>query len=445
MNAPVAYFVIDDENTILNFNHRAVELFKTIKKNMLLTPLISRESQDDFYFHMKELKETSNTVINYIDFIVDDKSRHMKLISTPGLSDDQHTYHLSLIDQTVEKEYEMRINFLSFHDQLTGLYNRRYFIEEAERLDKEEHLPLGFIMADLNGLKLMNDAFGHQSGDELLIMTSQMLKVRCGKKGVVARLGGDEFAVLLPNIDEDDLKLMIRDLESDTKNLSLNDLELSVALGYSIKTHISQSFEALMKTAEDSMYHKKLYMSKNQHQEIIKFIINTLNEKYPNEEEHSERVTEYLVKFGKVYGLEEVELLLLKTAGLLHDIGKIALDHSILNLNRSLTDKERKEVQKHPEIGYRILKGGQIFTEVLDIVLTHHERFDGNGYPRGLRGDEIPIEARMLTICDAYDAMISERPYRLKLSKETAILELRSNANSQFDSNLVELFINKVI
>ena len=193
------------------------------------------------------------------------------------------------------------------------------------------------------------------------------------------------------------------------------------------------------------MYKKKLFESPSMRGETITAIINTLHEKNKREEQHSHRVSELCRSMGEAIGLPEHEVKELTSVGLLHDIGEIAIDENVLNKLGKLTDDEWKEIKRHPEIGYRILKAVNDMSDMANYVLYHHERWDGKGYPKNLKGEEIPFVSRIITITDAYDAMTSERSYRSALPDEVVIKELRTNAGIQFDPELVGIFIEKVL
>ncbi len=167
--------------------------------------------------------------------------------------------------------------------------------------------------------------------------------------------------------------------------------------------------------------------------------------KNKREEEHSHRVSMLCQDMGHALGLTEGDTEELKTIGLLHDIGKIAIEENILNKREELTEDEWQEIKRHPEIGYRILNTVNDMLEIAEYVLYHHERWDGKGYPKGLKGEEIPLQSRIITIADAYDAMTSQRSYRNALQEETAIEELKINSGTQFDPELVRIFIEKVL
>lgn len=338
-----------------------------------------------------------------------------------------------------------QVEYLSYHDQLTGLYNRRFFEEELKRLDIQRNLPITIVMADVNGLKLTNDAFGHTIGDELLNKVAEVIKSACRADDIIARLGGDEFVILLPKTDRYEAEQIVRRIKSLCLKEKVSFLDLSVSFGWETKTQEDEEIHEILKKAEDYMYKKKLFESPSTRGKTIEVIIHTLYEKNKTEEQHSHQVANLCKSIGKALQLSEGEINELETVGLLHDIGKIAIEESILNKLNKLTDEEWAEIKRHSEIGYRILSSVNEMAEMAEYVLTHHERFDGNGYPKGLKGKEIPLQARIIAIADAYDAMTSKRSYRDTLTKEAAVEELKNNAGTQFDPELVKIFIEQVV
>jgi len=348
-------------------------------------------------------------------------------------------------DFTEKKKSQDEITYLSFHDHLTDLYNRRFFEAEMERLDTERNLPITIIMGDVNGLKLINDSFGHSVGDELLIRIAKKLKKSFRADDIIARVGGDEYAILLTKTDGSEAqKLIVRMIES-LKKEKVRDLEVSISFGLATKTDLSQTTDLVMKKAEDHMYNNKLFEGPSARGRVIEGIVATLNAKCPREKAHSERVSELCVAMGKELKFEGVEIKTLKVFGLLHDIGKIAIIDDILNKANGLTDQEYKEIMRHSEIGFRILSTANDMSEIANYVLSHHERWDGKGYPKGLAGEAIPLPSRICAIADAYDAMTSDRSYRPAMTHEFAVEELQKNAGIQFDTELVDIFLKKVL
>lgn len=350
-----------------------------------------------------------------------------------------------LRDVTRRKKLEHSLEYLSYNDQLTGVKNRRFYEEELRRLDVKENLPLTIIMGDVNGLKLINDSFGHAAGDELIRKVAEIIKKGCRTEDIVARIGGDEFVILLSKTEDNEIEEIIANINKLTQKEKVQNIEISISFGYETKRYEDEDINEVFRKAEDYMYKRKLFESSCMRGKTINTIMNTLNEKNKREEQHSVRVSQLCKSMGESLGLNERKIYDLKTAGLLHDIGKIAIEENILNKPGRLTEDEFKEIKRHPEIGYRILSTVNEMSEIAEYILLHHEMWNGNGYPKGLKGENIPIESRIIAIVDAYDAMISERSYRNALSEEFAIEELRRNSGIQFDEELVRVFIEKVL
>jgi len=343
------------------------------------------------------------------------------------------------------KQINAELKYLSEHDQLTGLYNRRFFEEELIELDAPENLPMAVIIGDINGVRLINDSFGHPVGDMVIKKVAEVILNAAEKQDVVCRLAGDEFIILSPRTNLEEAEERIRALKAAFVGVKVGLLDLSVSFGFEIKNSQEESIDEVIKNAEDFMYRKKLYDSPSMRGKTITTIVATLHEKNTREEQHSRRVSMLCEKMGLALGMNEDKTKELKAVGLLHDIGKIGIDEQILNKQGKLTNKEWEEIKKHPEIGYRILSTVNELSEMAEFVLAHHERWDGKGYPKGLRGEEIPLESRIIGLADAYDAMISERSYRKALTKEEAIQELRDNAGTQFNADCVAIFIDQVL
>jgi diguanylate cyclase (GGDEF)-like protein len=296
-------------------------------------------------------------------------------------------------------------------------------------------------MMDLNGLKLSNDAFGHQKGDELLIKTAQVIKETCRQDEIVSRHGGDEFVILLPKTSEEEAEVLLKRIRQRAKEIKIDPIEISFSAGIATKNEETQDINKIFKYADDKMYRQKLYEDKDNSGNIINAIIKTLNEKNKREEEHSKRVSEIAGKIAESLGYTEEKIKEVKILGHLHDVGKVGIKESILNKDGKLTEEEWKIIKTHPEIGYRILSEINEFSELAGYVLAHHERYDGKGYPKGLPCDEVPQLSKIISVADAFDAMTSERTYKDKMTTEQAVEELKRNAGTQFDPEIVEAFI----
>lgn len=343
---------------------------------------------------------------------------------------------------TERKQTEERLKYLSFHDILTGVYNRSYFEEELKRLDVKRQLPLNIIMGDINGLKMVNDTLGHQAGDKLLIKAAGMLKKICRKEEIICRWGGDEFAILLPKTRKEYAERLcnrIRKACQETRGEEA--VPLSFALGFGTKEDADQAIELVLREAEDMMYQDKLLDSSKTRFSIVTFFQRALAKKSPETLEHGKRIHDLVVRIGDRIGLTTKEKDELDILAALHDIGQIAIPSDILVKPCYLTDEEWELMKKHPEIGDKIVRVVPGLVDIAEAILSHHEYWNGTGYPRGLKGDQIPLLARILAIADAYDVMTNGRPYKKAISHNEAVEEIKRCAGTQFDPCLAQQFI----
>jgi diguanylate cyclase (GGDEF)-like protein/PAS domain S-box-containing protein len=343
------------------------------------------------------------------------------------------------------KRAEREVLYLSYHDQLTGLYNRRYYEEELQRINFHRNLPLTLVIADVNGLKLTNDAFGHMAGDELLKQFTTIINRHLRAEDMAARIGGDEFVLLLPKMDTAEAETLVRRIKEEIQNARPEHAILSVSFGWATKNSVDENFAAIFIQAEDSMYHTKLIESMNMKNETIRLAMKKLYRKNVVEQHHAEQVARLCVEIGKAMNLSKEELRDLELLGRMHDIGKIGVQEDILKKKNKLSETEWLEVRRHPEIGYQILRSADEYVQIAESVLYHQERADGKGYPRGLKLDEIPLHARILAVAEAYDAMVYGDRYRDDSKENSAVNELIANAGTQFDREIVDIFIEKVL
>ncbi|OIQ60561.1 cyclic di-GMP phosphodiesterase response regulator RpfG [Moorella thermoacetica] len=348
------------------------------------------------------------------------------------------------LDISERKRYEEQLKFLSMHDSLTGLYKRAFFQEELRRLSGSREYPITILVADLDGLKLVNDTLGHAKGDELLQACAGVLKTSLRRSDIIARIGGDEFSALLPKTDEKigvDLNRRIR-ANVEAYNKEHPELPLHLSLGAATCRSAAESLEETFKKADDLMYRNKLLNGAGARNQIVGELLAALKEKDFITAGHAERLQELCRKTGEKMGLSPRQMADLALLAQVHDLGKVAIPDSVLFKKEPLTGEELEVIRQHPEKGYRIALSSPDLTGVADLILMHHERWDGKGYPRGIKGEAIPVECRILAIVDAFDAMTSERPYRKPMTREEALAELKRGAGSQFDPRLVEVFLS---
>ncbi len=363
--------------------------------------------------------------------------------AAPIKGEDGHTFGVVMVFRDVknEKAQQEKILFLSYHDALTGLYNRRFIESEIKRLEASNQLPISVIMGDVNGLKIANDVFSHEMGDKLLQKVSDSLKENCGENDIVSRWGGDEFLILRPLSTQEDSEQLIQRLQKSFAEKSEGTLQLSVSLGCAVKMNAEDQLPHVIQQAEEWMYHQKLLEGRSYRNTIISTLLATLYEKSMETEEHAQRLIEHCHSIGQELKFSDKAMNELSLLAVLHDIGKVGIHQSVLQKPGALTPAEWKEMKRHPEIGYRIAQNTPELSTVSEYILSHHERWDGHGYPSGLTGEEIPLNCRILAVVDAFDAMTNDRIYRKALSRENAIGELIHNSGTQFDPNIVDLFV----
>lgn len=350
-----------------------------------------------------------------------------------------------IFDINHQKLRELQIQYMNEHDFLTGLYNRQYFEKAKQEFDREEWLPLSIITIDINGVRIINDAFGHAAGDQLIVETARIINDCCRESDIAARVSGDEFSLLLPKTDNQTARKIADSIKNACDNfnkLAHNDiLRINISTGCSTKIFAMEDLDQIEKIAEEQMYNSKLLNRQSYHNAILSSIMATLYARSQETEAHSQRIAAISKMVGKHLNLTEDNLNDLELLAMLHDIGKVGIDDSILNKAGPLNEEEWAIMKKHPEIGYKIAMSTVGLESIAEFILCHHERWDGSGYPRGIRGDSIPLLSRILAVADAFDAMTEGRSYRQSLTKEAALEEIKRNAGTQFDPAIAEIFL----
>ncbi len=355
-------------------------------------------------------------------------------------------YHIAnIVDVTKERRKEKKLEYSSFHDSLTGIYNRAFFNEEIKRLSKSRLYPVSIIIGDINSLKLINDVFGHDKGDLLLKKTAKIIKKSCRNEDIVSRWGGDEFSIILPKTGKETAEKIILRIKELCKLETIKSLPISISLGSATFETEKQNIKNIIKEAEEKMYDAKLMESEHVTNLIIGEIEDLLISKNIESKKHINRLMEMAKKTASLINLKKSETDNLEFLCKFHDLGKITIPESIIMKADKLLDKEYKIIKKNPVAGSRIIESSPKIAHISELILSYHERWDGKGYPRGLKGKKIPFLSRLFSIINSYDTMTSHDVlYKEPKTKEEAIEELKSCAGTQFDPALVDEFIKAI-
>jgi diguanylate cyclase (GGDEF)-like protein/putative nucleotidyltransferase with HDIG domain len=354
------------------------------------------------------------------------------------------------------RDYQERLD-QAIRDPLTGVYNRRFLLEALQKdIDRtrRSNAPVSLVLFDLDDFKRINDRHGHGVGDDVLCRFASTAETMVRPMDSFARLGGEEFALLLPETNELDALLVAERVRAAIARHELAPgVCVRVSAGISSCPGDGRSVDALHKRADDALYWAKrngknicalaretaALETDDQREHAVAHLYSLVEmiDQRLRTSDHSENVANYAATLAKSFGLDTESIVRLRRAALLHDIGKVGVTSDILGKPEPLSPEEYAEIQRHPIIGAVILAHAGLHDEGL-WIRHHHERIDGHGYPSGLRGEEIPLESRILFVADAFEALTSDRPYRSGGTVASALEELRRCAGTQFDSDVVE-------
>jgi diguanylate cyclase (GGDEF)-like protein/PAS domain S-box-containing protein len=444
--APVGYLTLNEEGLIVLANSTASTLLGVACSSLLKTRFtnqILRDDQDIYLHHKKKLFESKTPQDCELRMIKSDGRAFWAHLQTTAVTDEagKPANRIVITDITERKKAEEELRHLSFHDQLTGLFNRHYLETEIKRLDTARQLPIGVIMADLNCLKLANDTYGHDTGDEMLIKAAFILKEVCREEDIIARWGGDEFVLLLPQTSDDTLTDIVKRIKNLCSETMVRDIPLSIAFGVAIKSEPAESLIEALRKAEDKMYRQKMVENKSTKNAVLGTLLDALAAKSFETKENTRKMQYLAFKIGEKYGLSDSELIRLNLLITLRDIGIINISEKLLAKNKPLTNDEWGILKKHPEIGYRMAMATEDFAHIAEDILAHHEWWNGNGYPRGLKNIGIPLLARIVAIVDAYEIMKNGRPYKTPMAEDEIIAELKRCSSTQFDPKLTDILL----
>lgn len=447
-NLPALIWVLDHGNKILYAN-KACEDFWS--KEKVIGCRLEEVFPSEVAAVLAESKERALNEDNqeHVEIVVRDSSgeeRYFEVVLSPVSGKGETEVSFNAFEVTRYKNQEAELFNISMHDSMTGLYNRAYFDEEMRRLNNERHYPISFVLFDVDGLKLINDILGHDKGDELLKKAAEIIKKPFRKSDVVARVGGDEFAVILPSTGDSTVQNIAKRLRNtvETYNLDNEGMPLSLSIGYATGEEPSIKLEDIFKKADSEMYDDKYKRAEVVKKEIFDSLLNLLAQKDFQNESQVKKLQRMVLLLGQAVGIPRHELKNILLLARVYDIGKINVDDEIIFKNGGLSPAEWEKMKKHPEIGYRIARNLPQTTDIAEYILQHHEWWNGSGYPQGLKGEDIHLYSRILSVVDAYEAMRNPRPFRPPLSHEEALSELKKHKGIQFDPRIVDIFATLV-
>ena len=372
--------------------------------------------------------------------------------------------------------YSASLQRLAITDGLTGLHNHRHF-QEILSHEVERGLRYGstftLLMMDLDFFKNVNDRLGHQRGDDVLRRVSEVITVAARSSDFVARYGGEEFVMILPETPSRQAEAVAQRVRQGVKRIVLevpNPPDLSISIGVADFPFCGKERESLIAAADAALMFAKrsgrdmvthfsavtpldfdsaaleglTFRLEGADLVTLEALAAAVDARDTFDRGHTARVVETVEKIIGPLGLDESDRDIVRAAARIYDVGKLVIPIEVLNRTDGLGDVEREAIRRHPDVGRSLLESTMKLAHLLPVVGHHHECWDGSGYPGGLKGEEIPLAARVIAICDAYQAMVSDRPYRKALSGEEVIAELRAGAGTQFDPDLVERFIAAV-
>lgn len=447
-NIPKLIFYKDKDLKYLGINQACQNFYNSrgvydiIGKNDLDFPL-EREVVEACYRHDKQVLEGRKTLYIEEGVLLEGHSErsYFQTVKTPIINDKDEVEGLVgiVFDITEHKNIEKKLREISYLDKLTNLYNRACFDEKIRELTERKQFPIGIITGDVNGLKIVNDTIGHVQGDELLKSMANIFKKVSRDQYFVFRWGGDEFVTLIPNASEEMCQDYINQVEEMCRQSNDEFFKLSIAQGYAMLTE-NDKIDDVLRESDNKVYRRKIMQNKSVRASVMATLNKNLQLKNIETEEHTERVSNYCKKIGEDMKLDHETLEQLVLVAKSHDIGKIGIPEEILLKSEKLTPDEYEIMKTHSERGYRFALLIPELSHVARGILTHHERWDGKGYPLGIAGEEIPLTARIVAVVDTFDEMTHDRVYSKARSREEAIAEIINGSGKHFDPDIVDIF-----
>lgn len=447
-----ASIIIDVDTTIVMANREFSKLAgysrQELEGKKKWTEFVSEKDLQRMvnYHYQRRASEGAAPVQYEFEFVRRNGERRFVLVTVSVMPNSKLSI-ASILDFTERRRMEEELKTLSLHDSMTGLFNRHYFEEELKRHNDGRHHPVGIVVCDVDGLKQVNDNYGHKAGDEVIKTAAKVLKAAFRESDMVARIGGDEFAVLLPKSEQSTVQQVVERLRGcvAAHNAGQPRFLLSISIGYAVSDPQSTSdLDLVLREADNNMYKDKLRSNKSSRSDTVQVLRKILEAKGLISEEQDLRMQRMAILLARKVGLKESDILDLQLLAQFHDVGKVCVSETILFKPAKLDNGEFEEIKKHCRVGHLIARSAIDLVPISDYILTHHEWWNGEGYPLGLKNHEIPLICRIMAIVEAYWAMTSERPYRPALTHAQALEELQRCAGTQFDPGLVELFVQEV-
>lgn len=326
------------------------------------------------------------------------------------------------------------------YDPLTGLYNKQSYLQQVPQWDNKRYWPVAVAVCNINGLKLINNQYGTEYGDAVMKQLAYFVTMHAGEDAYIAKLEGGDILAVLEETTHNEAVEICEDIKKDLEGFYGRDVLIHLEYGVAVKEDAVTTMEQILGEAKSSMQNKKMLRDNSMSSSLVDSLKQTLSESDYETEEHVERTREMSSRLGKALNLSDTDIGKLELLAIMHDIGKVAIPHQVLLKKGKLSDEEFEIMKQHTIKGYRIANASPELSGIADCILSHHEKWDGTGYPNKLKGEDIPLLARIISAVDSHDVMVHDRPYHRAMPEEDAIKELRRCAGTQFDPHIIEVF-----
>lgn len=335
-----------------------------------------------------------------------------------------------------------KLEYLYNHDKETNLYNRHYLMNNLDELFDKKYLPVAVALINIDALKFINDFYGNKIGDRVINSVGLTIKREIEGKYIGIHMNSDEYMIIMHNKKENEaIEIMerLRDIIGENKVRGINT---TVEYGIAVMNNEEATIDSCITLAKNIIYQKKMLNKNSVKSYLLESLKKSLSDSDFETEEHAERTKDMAIKLGKKLGLSDNEQSQLSLLALLHDIGKMSIPQELLVKPSKLTEDEWEIMKTHTNKGYEVANNSIELKSIADYILHHHERWDGTGYPSGLKGENIPLLSRIITVVDSHDVITHNRPYHKALSEEEAKIELKRCSGKQFDPHIVNEFID---